>query len=124
MRFKQGKILIACIICLAIFLGIPVYGMDTGLDTTAQTAYGTIPMQGSSISSIIGTIVGAALSLIGIVFFVLMIYGGFTWMIARGNDAEVTKAKDMITNAVIGLIIVFAAYAITKYIGGILSEAR
>jgi hypothetical protein len=46
-----------------------------------------------------------------------MIYAGITWMIARGNEQKVAQAKDMIINSVIGIIIVFAAYAITSFIG-------
>jgi len=46
-----------------------------------------------------------------------MIYGGFIWMIARGNEGEVTKAKDLIQAAIIGLVVVLAAYAITQFIG-------
>jgi hypothetical protein len=70
-----------------------------------------------SIPETIGTVVGAGLALIGVIFLILMIYGGFTWMMARGNEQQVTKAKDLIFAAIIGLFIVLAAYAITAYIG-------
>ncbi len=69
----------------------------------------------------IGKVVGAVLSFLGIAFFILIIYAGFRWMFARGNDQEVAKAKDIIVSAVIGLVIVLSAYAITFYIGGLLS---
>ena len=71
----------------------------------------------TSFTSAIGKVVGVILSLVGVAFLVLMIYGGFTWMLARGNEQEVTKAIDLIQSAVIGLIVVLAAYAITAYIG-------
>jgi len=38
-------------------------------------------------------------------------------MMAEGNEQKVGKAKDLITNAIIGLIIVFTAYAITAFLG-------
>ena len=50
-----------------------------------------------------------------------MIYGGFVWMTARGNTQAVDTAKDLIYSAVIGLIIVLAAYAITTFVGSLLS---
>jgi len=100
-----------------------------GLPTTADKAYGgadKIPFtkDGKSVglSTVIGQVVGAALAFIGIVFFILIIYGGFTWMTARGNEQQVTKAKDLIVSAAIGLVIVLAAYAITYYIGSVLTE--
>lgn len=71
----------------------------------------------SNVPQAIGRIVGAVLAFVGTLFFILIIYSGFTWMLARGNESEVQKAKDMLESAVIGLIIVLAAYAITTYVG-------
>ena len=65
----------------------------------------------------ITSIIKAILSMVGLVFLLLMIYGGYRWMMARGNDADVQSAKNIIINAVIGLIIVMAAYAITQFVG-------
>lgn len=57
-----------------------------------------------------------ALSLIGVIFFILMVYGGYKWMIARGEAKEVETAKDTIIRGVIGLIIVILAYAISSFV--------
>lgn len=57
------------------------------------------------------------LSIIGVLFLILMIWGGFIWMNSRGVESEVTRAKDIIRNSIIGLIIIIAAYAITNFIG-------
>lgn len=70
------------------------------------------------IQSKVGQIVGLALSFVGVIFLILMIYAGVTWMTAQGNDQQVGKAKNLLINATIGLVIVFAAYAITAFIGG------
>jgi hypothetical protein len=64
-----------------------------------------------------GQIVGVVLSFVGVIFLALMIYAGISWMTAAGNDQQVTKAKSLMVNATIGIIIVFAAYAITSFIG-------
>ncbi len=69
------------------------------------------------IPTVVGQIVGAVLGFIGILFFILLIYGGFTWMTARGNEEQVKKAIELITQACIGLAIVSAAYLITQFIG-------
>lgn len=71
---------------------------------------------------LIGQIIKAALSFVGVIFLLLMIYGGYLWMTARGNEEEVTKAKNLIKAAVVGLIIVLAAYAISIYIIELVSE--
>jgi hypothetical protein len=43
-------------------------------------------------------------------------------MTAGGNQEQVGKAKKLITSAVVGLVIVFASYALTSFIGGILTS--
>ena len=64
-----------------------------------------------------GQIIGTALSFVGILFLILVIYAGIMWMTAQGNEQKVTKAKDLLINSIVGLIIVFAAYAITAFVG-------
>lgn len=56
------------------------------------------------------------LGFLGLYFTVLIILGGFRWMNSRGNEEEVTKAKSQIKNAIIGMIIVIAAYAIAEIV--------
>jgi uncharacterized BrkB/YihY/UPF0761 family membrane protein len=85
-----------------------------GLNATAgQALLATTPGQ---LPIIIGTIIKTALGLVGVIFLVLMVYAGFIWMIARGDEAKVEKAKDTIVNCIIGIVIVVGAYAITSYL--------
>lgn len=65
---------------------------------------------------IVGKIIQAFLSIFGILFFALMVYGGYKWMIAQGREEEVQKAKDIIKTSIIGLGIVLAAYAIALFV--------
>lgn len=98
---------------------------DTGLKTTARMGYtGSTDTELSragvimDIPTAIGKVIGAGLAFLGIAFMLLIIYAGFMWMFARGNDQAVGKAKEIIQAAVIGLVIVLSAYAITTFIGG------
>lgn len=68
-----------------------------------------------------GSLIGAVLSFVGVIFLILMIYAGILWMTAGGNQEQVSKAKNLITSSIIGLIIVFGAYAITSYLGQVIS---
>ncbi|HTW96399.1 MAG TPA: hypothetical protein VMD74_01930 [Candidatus Methylomirabilis sp.] len=71
----------------------------------------------TSISAIAGTIVAALLSLLGVIFIGLLIYGGITWMMAEGDEQKVEKAQKIMRNAIIGLIItvsVFAIYSVLR----------
>lgn len=64
----------------------------------------------------IANIINIGLGLLGLIFFVLVLYAGFLWMTASGNGDQVGKAKTMLTQAVIGLIIVLAAFAISNFV--------
>jgi hypothetical protein len=57
------------------------------------------------------------LGFLGIAFLLLTIWAGYLWMTARGNEQQVEKAKTVIIDTVIGLIIVLAAYAIVRFFG-------
>ncbi|MBI4139136.1 hypothetical protein HY479_03230, partial [Candidatus Uhrbacteria bacterium] len=45
-----------------------------------------------------------------------LLYGGFLWMTAGGSEEGVTKAKTMIRNAIIGLVIIVAAFSISNFV--------
>ncbi len=64
----------------------------------------------------VGKIIGMVLSVFGVVFLGLVVYSGFQWMSAGGNDEWVTKAKERIIRASIGLGIIVMAWALTKFI--------
>lgn len=64
----------------------------------------------------IGNVISFALSLVGVVLIIIFLYAGFLWMTAGGDTEKVKGARTMIMNAVIGLIIVAAAYALTRFI--------
>lgn len=87
-----------------------------GYKCTGSTAKLTPGGTPTPLPQLIGNYIQIFLSLLGVVFLILMLVGGFRWMKARGEAAEVTKAKEIIMDAVIGLIIVAASYAITAFV--------
>ena len=92
---------------------------DTGLSQTGGDVYGTTPNIGEFIGE---KLITPAFGVIGIIFLVLMIYAGFLWMTAGGNETQVTKARSIITNSLIGTLIVIVAYAVTIFLVGALSR--
>ncbi len=98
---------------------------DYGLKETAEKAFGkeSEVLKKTDLSDLIGTIIGVILSFVGVGFLILIIYGGFTWMLARGNEQDVAKAKNIIINALYGIIIVLGAYAITWTVFNIIIPA-
>lgn len=84
------------------------------VEETGKGAYGKLPSE--DIEDTVAKWITAGLSLIGVIFLILMVYGGYIWMTARGDEAEAKRAKGIITMAVIGMIIVIAAYAATTFV--------
>ncbi|TSC83678.1 MAG: Uncharacterized protein G01um101413_948 [Parcubacteria group bacterium Gr01-1014_13] len=65
---------------------------------------------------IIAVIIRASLAFMGIFFVVLIMYAGFLWMTAGGEEDKVSRAKKLISNGVIGLAIIMTAYSITYFV--------
>lgn len=69
-----------------------------------------------TIPAAVGKILSAMLALLGVLFFALTVWAGFKWMTAQGNQETATSAKTTLENAVIGLVLVVVAYALTTYV--------
>ena len=102
------------------------YGLDTAAgNNDDKLGYGNKLANEQAmqeVSGMIGKALGGILALTGIIFFALMIYGGILWMTASGNEEQTKKAMSVITAAVVGIIIVASAYAITAYVGDALTR--
>lgn len=106
------KKVIFSLIAGIIFLAAPAsaqYGLQ---ETVRKTPYD----QKVEINSMIEKVVAGALATLAIIFFGLALYSGVRWMTARGDEAFVEKAKDTLRAAVIGLVIVLGAYALTRFV--------
>jgi uncharacterized membrane protein YwzB len=87
--------------------------LDDGLSGAAGVAnYEPTP----NLAATIGFLIKVALGLLGIIFLVLTLYAGFTWMTAMGDAKKVETAKATLARAVIGLAIVLSAYAISSFV--------
>ncbi|OIO52100.1 hypothetical protein COY93_03650 [Candidatus Uhrbacteria bacterium CG_4_10_14_0_8_um_filter_58_22] len=87
---------------------------DTGLGVTGGIS-GHSEVS-SDLATIIGGLIGGLLSIVGVIFFLLMIYAGVIWMTSSGKEEQVTKARNMIFGAIIGLAVIFAAYGISVFV--------
>lgn len=85
-------------------------------DTGNATGHAKDGKLTSSPEIIVASIVKLFLSFLGVIFLALTIYGGFNWMLARGNQQKIDKAKSILTNSIIGLIVILAAYSLAVFI--------
>jgi hypothetical protein len=72
---------------------------------------------------IVANVIKIILGFLGIIFVSLLIFGGFKYMTAGGNEDQVSDAKKSIIRAIIGLAIILSAYAITIFVSKSLIKA-
>ncbi len=62
-----------------------------------------------------GTI-SLALTITTIVFFLILLTGGYRWIVSSGDEKKLTTARGQITHGLVGLIIIFSSWVILKVI--------
>ncbi len=86
------------------------------LDAAGKSMTGAEAAAGPNIVQIVLSIIGVALSIMGVIFLVLIIYAGWNYMTAGGDEGKVETAKHTIARATIGLLIVLCSYAIVQFV--------
>lgn len=115
------------IILIIIFLscGFVIAGKITQAQITEEatsklspmaTVYGVGTSKPKTISEVVASVIQYALSFLGVIFLALLIYAGFLWMSAAGDQDKITKAKDILQSSVVGLIIILSSYTITYFV--------
>jgi len=74
------------------------------------------PLGNLSVQDVIGRIIYAILGIVGSVALLMFIIGGFMWMTAAGDTERITKAKNILIWSILGLIVIFAAFGITRFV--------
>ena len=95
----------------ALFLPSPAHAQDLGLEYGASSGLGDRDVRVTAIGMI-----NVALSLLGVIALVLVVYAGFKWMTSGGNQDDVESAKKILYASVIGLLIILTAYSITNFV--------
>jgi len=88
---------------------------EGGLKTIGTVAYDQVGAP-KDVQSVVASFIYILLTFLGIIFLVLIIWSGYEWMTAGGDQAKVTTAKSRLTNSVIGLVVVLASWGIALYI--------
>lgn len=91
---------------------------DLGLEYADETG-----LTNTDVRTTVASIINVALGLLGMIAVVIFVYAGFLWMTAAGNDEQVTKAKTMMIQSVVGMAIILSAYAIVNFVVVSLLEA-
>lgn len=116
-RIKQIIIALALVIGAG-FLVAPVTAgaIDVYQPCTGNNDSSVCKSSADSLNGVITTVVNTLLFFVGIVSVVVIIIGGIMYTSSAGDSASVTKAKNTILYAVVGLVVAFMAYAIVNWV--------
>lgn len=89
-------------------------GFDQFLMSSGYGDFSTYQQKGAAYY--ISTIVRTALSFVGVILLLIIMYAGFRWMTAGGNEDQITEAQTWLRNAVIGLALIVLAYALAYFV--------
>ena len=97
-------------------LVVPVYAANDDVIKFKPGNDTWLSLEDLTIPGIISGAISLIMLVVALVFFFMLIWGGLRWVTSQGEEKAVASARAQITNALIGLAIVFAAWAIMKLI--------
>ncbi|MBI2436746.1 MAG: hypothetical protein HYV41_03330 [Candidatus Magasanikbacteria bacterium] len=114
---KYIIISISIAVSLVFFSQVSALDLGQGLVKDAGKAAGYDENTSDiTLSENVGKVINIALSVVGVLFTILMVYAGYLWMTARGKDEQIEKAKTIIVASIIGLFITLGAYSISNFV--------
>ena len=90
--------------------------IETVTTTTASPITLTNPLSVSTPQALIGKVIESILGVVGSIALLMFVFGGLTWMLSAGSPEKVKKGRDIIIWAAIGLVIIFLAYALVRFV--------
>ena len=114
-----------------IIIILVVIGLFSFFSTTLAQSFGTNEVANGLNNSLntldprttAGRIINIVLGLLGVIAVGIIIWGGFVYLTSNGEEEKVTKAKNLLKNGVIGLLIILASWGIASFILSKLSGA-
>ena len=115
---KKGLIIALTFVLFALTVMPAFAQLQTGIEYGTYSGLGTKDLREGVMA-----IVRILLGFLGIIAILIMLYGGFVWLTAAGNEEKVGTAKKIITAGIMGLVIIFVSYAIAEFVITQLLEA-
>lgn len=122
--FVKSLVAVAAVVVLAWIIAPAVSLAASSTDTFGLNPINdTVQLGGSDLRVTVARVIKAILSGLGVIALGIVLYGGFVFMTAGGNEDKVATAKKILINGVIGLVIIMSAWGITTFVLSKLSEA-
>ncbi len=120
------KLITISFILIIIFLFIPQFTLAKDdppnlkningklIEVGGELDYSEEAQKEYAVAKAVGHWVNIFTSFVGVILFLFIIYGGSLWMTAGGNEEQITKAKGILKNAIIALVIILGAWMLTS----------
>lgn len=120
-RFLKTATILGAFLVAVFLFSSPVFAQsiadqNSQLNQGVQVIQEPLGLPGLDIRTIVANIIKWLLGLVGLILVVIIMYAGFLWMTAAGNEDQITQAKSTMRNAVIGLAIILSAYSIVLFV--------
>lgn len=110
-RLIVSLILSTFLFAFAVMPVLAQTSLDTGISYGTYTGLGTKDLREG-----VMRIINVLLSFLGIIAIIIMLWGGFIWLTSGGSEEKVGQAKKIITAGIVGLVIIFIAFAIAQFV--------
>lgn len=91
---------------------------------SAQNACGTACNTNLSVTNIIANIANVLVFIVGSLSVIMIIIGGLRYTMSQGDQSAVSKAKNTILYAVIGVVVSIIAFAIIQFVTNVLTKTN
>lgn len=115
---KLWQIIFVSLFLTSLFVAFPVHAKKNFEDagSSLNIVADKTGHEKTTVDEFIPKVIQTAFAAVGATFLALMVYAGMKWMLARGNEENITTARSTLVNATIGLIVIVSAYAITSFV--------
>ena len=116
------KYLLSFILMSGFLLATPSFALNLKDGFTSGSGFTTFANQSGYTDAdktpeyYVGLLLTGLFSILGIIAIALLLYSGFTWMTARGNESKVEKAKENLIDVLLGLLFIIGSYALTTFL--------
>lgn len=86
------------------------------INVVPQGEFNALATNGITIGSVVSALITIVLIVAAVIFFFMLILGGIKWILSGGDKAQTESARNQVTAAIVGLVIVFAAFAIARLV--------
>ncbi len=103
---------------LAASMALPavVHAQLTTNDLGVNAVQQDLALSGGDVRQTAARIINVSLGFLGIIAVIIVLIGGFKYMVAGGNEEKTSEARNLIVSSIIGLAIMLSAWAITSFV--------